>query len=73
MLASVGILVFFETCAFLILCFLLHDTHQVSQGKNKTKKKKGKKPHNACFHGSFVFLQTPAFIFYVFSSIILTK
>jgi flagellar basal body-associated protein FliL len=71
MLASMGVLFFSNTC-FYILCFFLHDMHQVSQGK-KQSQKKGKKPHNACFHASFVFFQTPAFIFYVSSSIILTK
>jgi hypothetical protein len=63
---------FLETCAFLFYVFSSMIPTKYHREKNKTKKK-GKKPHIACFHGSFVFFQTPAFIFYVSSSIILTK
>jgi len=70
MLASVGILFFLKHVLFYFM--FSHPSYPPSI-TGKKKKKKGKKPHNACFHGSFVFFQTPAFIFYVSSSIILTK
>jgi len=62
-------------CFFLkhvLFYFMFSPPWYPPQGK-KQNPKKGKEPHYACFHGSFVFFQTPAFIFYVSSSIILTK